>query len=69
VLELMTIDRQFVSLSVANNGRTLPADFDINTVRSMGLTLVSSLIKQIKGTLEIETGEMTVFKIIFPISA
>jgi two-component system, chemotaxis family, CheB/CheR fusion protein len=69
VVEIATIDRQFISLSVANNGHTLPADFDISTVRSMGLTLVSSLIKQIKGNLEIETGEMTVFKIIFPISA
>jgi two-component system, chemotaxis family, CheB/CheR fusion protein len=68
VVEIATIDRQFISLSVANNGHTLPADFDISTVRSMGLTLVSSLIKQIKGKLEIETGEMTVFKIIFPIS-
>jgi two-component system, chemotaxis family, CheB/CheR fusion protein len=69
IVEIVTIDRLSIELSVANNGRSLPADFDINTVRSMGLTLVSSLIKQIKGTLEIETGEMTVFKIIFPISA
>jgi two-component system, chemotaxis family, CheB/CheR fusion protein len=69
VVEIAAIDRHSISISVANNGLTLPADFDINTVRSMGLTLVSSLIKQIKGKLEIETGEMTVFKIIFPISA
>jgi two-component system, chemotaxis family, CheB/CheR fusion protein len=67
VVTLGASGEDFLTLSVANNGQSLPADFDINHVRSMGLTLVLSLIKQIKGNLEVETGEMTVFKIILPI--
>ncbi len=67
LVKLVTSGADFLNLSVANNGQKLPADFDINNVRSMGLTLVLSLIRQIKGTLELETDEMTVFKIVFPI--
>lgn len=67
LVTLVTSGKKTIALSVANNGSSLPADFDINNGRSMGLTLVLSLIKQIKGKLEIETGAMTVFKIIFPL--
>ena len=68
LVKLVTSGADFLTLSVANNGQKLPADFDLNNVRSMGLTLVLSLIGQIKGNLELETDEMTVFKIVFPIS-
>ncbi|AFY94531.1 chemotaxis protein CheB [Chamaesiphon minutus] len=57
---------QILTLAVANNGRELPLDFDIRNIRSMGLNLVMSLVKQIKGELTVETGAMTVFKITFP---
>jgi two-component system, chemotaxis family, CheB/CheR fusion protein len=56
-------------LSVANNGRKLPSDFDISKVRSMGLNLVMSLIRQINGNLTIETRDLTVFKITFPLAS
>jgi two-component system, chemotaxis family, CheB/CheR fusion protein len=55
-----------LTLSVENNGRKLPPDFDLSNVRSMGLGLVTSAVGQIKGQLMVETGAMTVFKINFP---
>ncbi len=67
VLVKLTASEDLFTLSVSNNGRTLPPDFDLHDVRSMGLTLVLSLIRQIKGNLELETGTMIVFNIIFPI--
>ncbi len=69
VVKLIASGEGMLALSVANNGCSLPPDFDIERVRSMGLTLVLSLIRQIKGRLTVETGEINVFTITFPISA
>ena len=41
-------------------------DFEIGNVQTMGLKLVTALIGQLKGTLDVETGTVTVFKITFP---
>jgi two-component system, chemotaxis family, CheB/CheR fusion protein len=68
-IELVTTGDNFLILSVANNGRSLPLDFDISNVRSMGLNLVMSLVRQIQGELVVETGDLTIFKITFPLSA
>jgi two-component system, chemotaxis family, CheB/CheR fusion protein len=57
-----------LALSVANNGRALPPDFDVRNVRSMGLSLVKSLVKQLQGDLTVETGDLTVFKVTFPLA-
>jgi two-component sensor histidine kinase/PAS domain-containing protein len=65
-VELITADK-LIQLSVANNGQELPANFDIDQIRSMGLSLVMSLVKQIKGKLVVGTGSITKFKIIFPL--
>jgi two-component system, chemotaxis family, CheB/CheR fusion protein len=67
-ISLITDSDGFLILSVINNGRELPQDFGIEQVRSMGLNLVMSLVKQIKGSLEVETGVETIFKIVFPLS-
>jgi two-component system, chemotaxis family, CheB/CheR fusion protein len=66
-VELTTRVDQLIQLSVANNGQELPADFDIDQIRSMGLNLVKSLVKQIKGELLVKTGATTTFNITFPI--
>jgi two-component system, chemotaxis family, CheB/CheR fusion protein len=67
-ISLVTNPDDLLVLSVANNGRELPPDFDARNVRSMGLSLVISLIRQLKGNLEVATGNPTVFKITFPLS-
>jgi two-component system, chemotaxis family, CheB/CheR fusion protein len=67
-ISLITNGDGFLVLSVVNNGQELPKDFGIGQIRSMGLNLVMSLVKQIKGSLELETGAMTIFKITFPLA-
>lgn len=52
-------------LSVGNSGNTVPADFDLKNPKSMGLKLVVTLVKQLKGVIEIERGDKTVFVIKF----
>jgi two-component system, chemotaxis family, CheB/CheR fusion protein len=66
-ISLVTSGDRLLTLAVANNGRSLSPDFDLRTVRSMGLSLVMSLARQIKGNLTVETGSMTVFTITFPL--
>ena len=56
--------RQIV-LTVSNNGSPLPADFDLSRTDSLGLQLIQSLVHQIEGTLEIESGDRTTFRVIF----
>jgi two-component system CheB/CheR fusion protein len=65
-IDLVSSGEQLLTLSVANNGQELGADFDVRQVRSMGLNLVMSLVKQIKGDLVVKTGAMTSFEITFP---
>lgn len=52
-------------LKVADNGVGLPADFNLGQLRSLGLQLVSDLIGQIEGRLEIGRGPGTVFEVVF----
>ena len=41
------------SLVVEDDGRGLPADFDLATVRSLGLTLVRSFVQDMQGHFDI----------------
>ena len=54
-----------VCLRVADNGVGLPADFDLRQSRSLGLQLVSDLVGQIQGRLEIGRGPGAVFEVVF----
>jgi two-component system CheB/CheR fusion protein len=56
-----------VCVTVGNTGQTLPPDFDLRTSPSMGLRLVNSLIRQLAGTISLETGQQTTFKVCFPL--
>ncbi|WP_421657842.1 PAS domain S-box protein [Leptothermofonsia sp. ETS-13] len=56
---------QQITIAVGNSGDTLPPDFDLNQIRSMGLQLVMGLVKQLEGTLEVTRGNSTVFKVTF----
>lgn len=52
-------------LSVSDNGIGLPKGFEIQKCESLGLKLVCVLVKQIKGTLYINTSAQTEFVITF----
>ncbi|RLE05753.1 MAG: hypothetical protein DRI99_01420 [Candidatus Aminicenantes bacterium] len=55
-----------ISLEVWDSGVGLPADFDLEVPKTLGLMLIKSLTAQINGQLAIGTGEGTSFKIVFP---
>lgn len=52
-------------LSISDNGKGFPKDFDFRTAESMGLDLVNSLVKQINGNIELHRDKGTFFKITF----
>jgi two-component sensor histidine kinase len=54
-----------VRLRVADDGVGLPADFDLRQSRSLGLQLVSDLVGQLQGRLEIGRGPGAVFDVVF----
>jgi PAS domain S-box-containing protein len=53
-------------LLVSDNGVGLPKDLDITNTESMGFLLIKSMIEQLNGSLQIEQGQGTTFKITFP---
>ncbi|MGO8745007.1 MAG: PAS domain S-box protein [Thermoguttaceae bacterium] len=65
-VELQSVDGgPALRLRVADNGVGLPADFDLRQLRSLGLQLVSDLVGQLQGRMEIERGPGAVFEVVF----
>jgi two-component sensor histidine kinase/HAMP domain-containing protein len=58
------IDDEYM-ISVSDNGNGLPDNFNIEETESLGLKLVTSLIQQIEGKLEVHPKNNTEFKITF----
>ena len=54
-----------LTLKVSDNGVGLPPDFDIQKLRTIGLVLVDSLVKQLEGTMTIEGSQGNTFEINF----
>jgi two-component sensor histidine kinase len=54
-----------LTLTVANDGLPLAADFDAGTTQSMGLKLVNVLVGQLQADLQVERDETTAFSISF----
>jgi two-component sensor histidine kinase len=65
IVSLEMNDAKQVVLTISNNGEQLPEGFDLNQVRSMGLRLVMTLVKQLNGAIEVESGTLTKFRIMF----
>ncbi|MBH8561577.1 PAS domain-containing protein [Nostoc sp. CENA67] len=57
---------RYLTLIVRDNGVGLPADFDSRKAKTLGISLIQGLIKQLRGNLEINCEQGTEFKIIFP---
>ncbi|MGC9312958.1 MAG: sensor histidine kinase, partial [Sediminispirochaetaceae bacterium] len=54
-------------LSVANTGNPFPEEIDLESPETLGLQIVSTLIEQLDGTLDLEKRPHPVFTISFPI--
>ncbi len=52
-------------LNVSNNGVQFPEDLDLDNCTSLGLKLVSSLAKQLKGSITLNTKDVTRFTLDF----
>lgn len=61
----MTKEDDIYNLSVYDNGVGFPDDLDFHNTDSLGMQLVISLTSQLRGTLELERTEGTLFRISF----
>ena len=64
-LKLESTGNQNYILSISDNGKGLPDNFNAEENESLGLKLVTSLVQQIEGKLEIHPKDDTEFKILF----
>lgn len=64
-IEIQPSDNHDLTLSVKDNGVGFPADINVHRPRSLGLTLVTTLVKQLKGSLQLQSENGTEFKIRF----
>ncbi|MBF0278833.1 MAG: PAS domain S-box protein [SAR324 cluster bacterium] len=55
-------------LSIADNGKGIEEDLDLEDTETLGLMLVNGLTGQLKGTLELDRSSGTRFRITFPLS-
>ncbi|HVY55107.1 MAG TPA: sensor histidine kinase, partial [Thermodesulfobacteriota bacterium] len=53
------------TLGVSNNGNRFPSGLDIGNSTTLGLELVSSLTKQLKGNITMTSGDITEFRLEF----
>jgi len=58
-----------LSISIGNNGASIPADVDISQPLSLGLQLVNALVAQLNGTLTLDQTRGTSFTVTFPCHA
>lgn len=56
---------QTLVLTVQDNGIGLPQDFNLKQTKTLGISLVQGLTKQLRGTLKIDSGPGTTFRITF----
>lgn len=59
------LGENILELTVKDNGQGLPEDFEKIKSKSLGVQLVESLVRQLKGRLNIYSLEETIFRIVF----
>ncbi len=60
-------DRSGIIMKVTNNGKRFPDGIDFNVTRSLGLRLISSLVRQLDGILKLERDPQTTVTIQLPL--
>ena len=50
-------------LAMADNGVGLPTNFDYHQARTLGLQLVTALVEQLSGKLELDRNSGTLFRV------
>lgn len=67
-IDLLSDAERQVTMIVADNGVGFPKDIDIESLDSLGLRLINTLIGQLEGTLELTDSDGSEFKLTFPAS-
>lgn len=67
VIELFLEERGQVVLSVKDNGTGFPVDLDFRTTTTLGMRLVCTLAKQLRGTINLERANGTTFTVRFEV--
>ncbi|MFP4563955.1 MAG: PAS domain S-box protein [Spirochaetia bacterium] len=62
-------DNDQYTLTLSNTGRQFPEEIDIDGAKTLGLQLVSALVVQLQGTLELKRKPHPVFTITFPMES
>ena len=65
-VEMHRVEDGMLRLAVWNTGLSLPEDLDLRQKKSLGLRLVDSLVRMLKGELQVRSGERTEFAVTFP---
>ncbi|MEB3213517.1 MAG: PAS domain S-box protein, partial [Leptolyngbyaceae bacterium] len=58
-------ENQVFTLTVQDNGIGIPPGVDINQSKTLGMSLIQGLVKQLRGKLEISSGPGTTFTVMF----
>jgi len=61
----LAFENERITLVVSDNGTGFPPDLDFRTAPSMGLQVVSTLVRQLEGTVELDRQSGTTLKITF----
>jgi two-component sensor histidine kinase len=59
----------FIEMQISDNGIGLPADFELENTKTLGITLLNGLTAQLKGKVSIENNNGLTINISFPIEA
>ena len=60
--------KSLFSLTVSDNGKGIPEDLELENVESLGLQLVSTLVDQLDGEIELKRSQGTEFRITFNVA-
>jgi two-component sensor histidine kinase len=61
----LSADDRWITLFISDNGRGLPAGYDVDHQESFGMLLISGLTEDLDGTLHIESHDGTSYTIRF----
>ncbi len=65
-ITLNKVDEEDLALTIKDNGTGLPENFDINTIKTLGLNIAKTIVEhQLDGTIYIDKTEGTSFHILF----
>jgi two-component sensor histidine kinase len=65
IIKLKSDNYENFTLIVKDNGIGFPKDLDFRTTNTLGMQLVTGLVSQLKGTIDLDQSSGTEFKIIF----